>query len=342
MFFACPPFVALDQLGMPSQAMSKQDKPGASSLQQITARDAILLKALWGGSLKHTPTSFAAAPGLGFGLHTPSLLRAGSNSLQNGFGTPGLGQQALIPSLGSNQDLLDAVERQRLGFERMQAIRQQALLTLAEEDNPFAANQIGLRALLGDQQPSAIRSSGIQLNNSNTLKALGSIVRKNTSPYIDASSVADPHPRTNIARRRTTRGGVTEPFPEKLHRMLQEVEEAGDSDIISFFSHGRAFGVHDPEQFVSKIMPKYFKQSRLSSFQRQLNLYGFTRISSGADTGGYYHELFLKGRPALCVHMRRVGVPQEGEDRRKNKSGVKKAEPDFYMMKHLVPTQQKS
>jgi hypothetical protein len=327
----------MDQLGVPSQAMSEQDKLRASSLQQITARDAILT-ALLGGSLNHMPRSFAAAPGLGFGLHTPSLLRAGADSLQNWFGAPpSLGRQALIPSLGSNQGLLNAVERQRLDFERMQAIRQQALALT--EDNPFVANQIGMRGLLGDQQPTVIRSSGVQLNNSNTLKALGSSIRKKTSPYIDASSVADPHP-TDLARRRT-RGGVTEPFPEKLHRMLLEVEETGDSDIISFFSHGRAFGVHDPERFVSKVMPKYFKQSRLSSFQRQLNLYGFTRISSGTDTGGYYHELFLKGRPALCVHMRRVGVPQ-GEDRRKIKSGAKKAEPDFYMMKQVVSTQQNS
>jgi hypothetical protein len=320
---------------VPSHAISEQDKLRASSLQHITARDAILT-ALLGGSLNHMPTSFAAAPGLGFGFHTPSLLGAGTNALQNWFGTPGLSQNALIPSLGSNPGLFNAVERQRLDFERVEAIRQQALALT--EDNPFTANQIGLRALMGDQQPSVI-SPGMQLNNSNTLKALGSSIRKKTSPYIDASAVADPHP-TDLAVRRT-RGGVTEPFPEKLHRMLQEVEEAGDGDIISFFSHGRAFGVHDPERFVTKIMPTYFKQSRLSSFQRQLNLYGFTRVSSGTDTGGYYHELFLKGRPALCVHMRRVGVPQ-GEDRRKIKSGAKKAEPDFYMMKQVGPTQQKN
>jgi hypothetical protein len=120
-------------------------------------------------------------------------------------------------------------------------------------------------------------------------------------------------------------------FQEKLHRMLVEMEELGNDDIMSFFAHGRAFGIHDPERFVSEVMPNYFKQSRLSSFQRQLNLYGFTRLTSAPDTGGYYHELFLRGRPALSSHMRRVGVPQ-GEDRRKLKTGIKKVEPDFYSM----------
>lgn len=126
------------------------------------------------------------------------------------------------------------------------------------------------------------------------LEALGSSLKKKNSEYIDASALKDPDP--SLFERRRTRGGVTEPFPEKLHRMLQELEESGNADIISFFPHGRAFGVHKPEKFVNEVLPKWFKQTRLSSFQRQLNLYGFTRISSGPDAGGYYHELFLKGR----------------------------------------------
>ena len=98
--------------------------------------------------------------------------------------------------------------------------------------------------------------------------------RKSATPYFDASSLLDPNP-VALANRRT-RGGVTEPFPEKLHRMLKEVEAAGENDIISFFPHGRAFAVHNPSRFVSEVMPKYFRQSRLSSFQRQLNLCTYT------------------------------------------------------------------
>ena len=98
--------------------------------------------------------------------------------------------------------------------------------------------------------------------------------RKLGTPYFDASSLLDPNPIAMANRR--TRGGVTEPFPEKLHRMLQEVEAAGEDNIISFFPHGRAFAVHNPSRFVSEVMPKYFRQSRLSSFQRQLNLCTYT------------------------------------------------------------------
>ena len=83
-------------------------------------------------------------------------------------------------------------------------------------------------------------------------------------------------------------------------------------------------------------MPKYFKQSRVSSFQRQLNLYGFTRIHTGPDAGGYYHELFLRGRPALGVHIRRVGVPRAVPRRRGVKAHDATIDPDFYAMPQIA------
>ena len=162
------------------------------------------------------------------------------------------------------------------------------------------------------------------------LSTAGGERRKKNAPYFDASSLEDPDPVALTNRR--SRGGVTEPFPEKLHRMLRETEEAGESDLVSFFPHGRAFAIHHVERFCREVMPRYFKQSRLSSFQRQLNFYGFTRITSGPDTGGYYHELFLKGRPALAIHMRRVGVPKPAGVVRVSKPSVPAATPDFYSM----------
>ena len=82
------------------------------------------------------------------------------------------------------------------------------------------------------------------------------------------------------------RKGRTGTFPAKLHQMLSDLErQEGGSLIASFLPHGRAFAVHKPRDFVKHIMPKYFRMSRFSSFQRQLNLYEFTRITEGADKG---------------------------------------------------------
>lgn len=99
---------------------------------------------------------------------------------------------------------------------------------------------------------------------------------------------------------------------EKLHVMLSSVEHDGNSHIVSWQAHGRCFVVHKPKEFVSTVMPKYFRQTKLTSFQRQLNLYGFCRLTSGRDRGGYYHELFLRGRPFLCKRMMRTRIKGTG------------------------------
>ena len=107
-------------------------------------------------------------------------------------------------------------------------------------------------------------------------------------------------------------GGVAVPFPLKLHQMLDDVDKDGLSHIVSWQPHGRCFVVHLPKVFVAKIMPKYFKQSKFTSFQRQLNLYGFNRLTRGNDVGGYYHELFLRGKIFFCTRLMRVKVNGRG------------------------------
>jgi hypothetical protein len=124
-----------------------------------------------------------------------------------------------------------------------------------------------------------------------------------------------PHSLFHKDGSRRMRGGVIEPFPEKLHRLLLEVEAAGLSDVVSFVGNGRAFAIHKPDKFFKEIVSIYFHQSRLSSFKRQLNLYQFELINNGPSRGGYYHELFVKDCPELCRRMRRVPIkviPREG------------------------------
>ena len=254
-----------------------------------------------------------------------SEIRSGMTGI-GGIGLGGFRNQELY----SNPDLISAVDYNHLKMERIMIMRRREAMVIAEERARLEALQAGMKMRVS----TSIVTPGSELDSESTLAALGNSMRKKSSPYIDASAMADP-PEFELARRRT-RGGVTEPFPEKLHRMLVEIEKDGNAHIISFFPHGRAFGIHDTDKFEEKIMPKFYKQSRLSSFQRQLNLYGFTRVVSGPDSGGYYHELFLKGRPALCTHMRRVGIPK-GVDRRKVKSApLNKKEPDFYSMRPSI------
>ena len=116
-------------------------------------------------------------------------------------------------------------------------------------------------------------------------------------------------------------------FPIKLHKMLDEV----DPDIAAWLPHGRAFRVNDTEAFVEEVLPAYgFNQSKITSFYRQLNLYGFSRMIKGPDAGGYYHECFLRGKPNLIDGMVRVKV--KGGGNRPKPSEIAKNQPNFYRM----------
>jgi hypothetical protein len=130
------------------------------------------------------------------------------------------------------------------------------------------------------------------------------------------------------------RGGVSVSFPTKLHQMLDQIEMDGYAHVISWQGHGRAFLVHDPHEFASHIMPKYFKHTKLTSFQRQLNLYGFCRLTKGPDARAYYHELFLRGMPFLCRKMSRVKVKGTGY----KAASSPEQEPDFYSMPPVLVT----
>lgn len=88
-------------------------------------------------------------------------------------------------------------------------------------------------------------------------------------------------------------GNNNAPFPFRLYDMLETAEkEARTSNIVSWSPHGRCFVVRKPNEF-KPLLPRFFKLSKIASFQRQLNLYGFQRITRGRDKGGYYHEVSL-------------------------------------------------
>lgn len=133
------------------------------------------------------------------------------------------------------------------------------------------------------------------------------------------------HEEDNGSKRR---GGVSLSFPAKLHRILDQVEVDGLGHVISWQPHGRCFVIHKPKEFIEHVMPQYFRQSKLTSFQRQLNLYGFCRLTRGTDSGGYYHELFLRGKAFLTKTMQRTKI----KGTKFKAASSPDQEPDFYSM----------
>ena len=122
-------------------------------------------------------------------------------------------------------------------------------------------------------------------------------------------------------------------FPLKLHIMLHEVEKKNLTNVVSWLPHGRAFAVHDIKRFKTEVMGKYFQQSKITSFHRQLNLYDFVRITAGLDRGAYYHEYCMRGKPHAIEYMSRTKV--KGTKIRGSSSP--EDEPNFYDMDPVNP-----
>lgn len=126
------------------------------------------------------------------------------------------------------------------------------------------------------------------------------------------------------------------PFPLKLHMILESVEN-GDSRLknaISWLPHGRAFHIRNNDLFTNEVLHKYFKNCKISSFYRQVNLYGFVRLSAGLDTGAYYHENFLRGKAFLTKHILRTKV----KGTKYRSANAPQDEPKFYSMTSATST----
>jgi HSF-type DNA-binding len=204
---------------------------------------------------------------------------------------------------------------------------------------------------------------------------LGTKRLSSSDPYVDVSIVSPcVCEHDGILQKRQSHrnnGGVVEPFPQKLHRVLSELARSGDpalENVVSFLPHGRAFHIHEPDTFEKSLLPKYFAgQKNIGSFCRQLNLYGFIRVRLNpgsarapketlpgmrqpvafskasnkrcTHSSGYlfYHPLFLRSRPEFALYMRRVGAPVSGSDRRKMRGPLSGLTISHIPKFHLMP-----
>ncbi len=270
-------------------------------------------------------SSSGPSVGVGRSINAPLSTLSASNS------SPGLLQgavnAALIESLIARERLQQQQQQQqslyasrqlsswssdplrRLLLQRsLEQQQQQNALSAASVQNLLSTDNLGLGFGLINPGLSALQGAGLLERGGMPNSGLSQLLaqqhlHQQAIQFSGAASAALVNAPMTEKRK-----GRTGTFPRKLHMMLSELEKQnGGTEIASFLPHGRAFAIHDPKEFVKSVMPKYFRMSRFSSFQRQLNLYEFQRVTEGPDKGSYYHELFVKGRPVRKSLLRASG-----------------------------------
>ncbi|OMJ18349.1 Heat shock factor protein [Smittium culicis] len=101
-----------------------------------------------------------------------------------------------------------------------------------------------------------------------------------------------------------------------LNKLYCLVEEPSTDGFIRWSENGESFFVYKHEEFAKEILPKYFKHSNLSSFVRQLNMYGFHKVphlqqgalitdETSTESWEFSNTYFQKNQPDLLHFVTR-------------------------------------
>ncbi|GAA5866362.1 hypothetical protein JCM8547_000753 [Rhodosporidiobolus lusitaniae] len=102
------------------------------------------------------------------------------------------------------------------------------------------------------------------------------------------------------------------PFIAKLNHLLSRPDLY--ADCLTWDSEGAAFLVHHCSRFHEQVLPSSYGHGQSASFSRQLNVYGFRRLSPTelsarldlpitANYSGWMHPLFRRGASAATLQQ---------------------------------------
>ena len=126
---------------------------------------------------------------------------------------------------------------------------------------------------------------------------------------------ADPEAKDSNDEERVERSGTDDdddsivggrlPFVRALFEMVSNPENA---NAVGWTADGTALVIRSATALSERVLPRYFTHNNLSSFVRQLNMYGFAKPP---PTDGrwlrhaFCHRHFVRGRPELLVKIQR-------------------------------------
>ncbi|XP_064839057.1 heat shock factor protein 1-like isoform X3 [Oncorhynchus masou masou] len=102
--------------------------------------------------------------------------------------------------------------------------------------------------------------------------------------------------------------------PAFLTKLWTLIEDPDTDPLICWSPNGNSFHVFDQGQFSKDVLPKYFKHNNMTSFVRQLNMYGFRKVVH-IEQGGlvkpekddmeFQHPNFIRGQEPLLENIKR-------------------------------------
>ncbi|KAG8187229.1 hypothetical protein JTE90_020658 [Oedothorax gibbosus] len=119
---------------------------------------------------------------------------------------------------------------------------------------------------------------------------------------------------------------TTTHVPAFLTKLWKLVTDVSCNELICWSLAGTSFIIYDEIRFSKELLPLYFKHNNMASFVRQLNMYGFRKLSC-IDQGGmhcykseieFYHQYFIKGQEKLLELIKRK-IPHSKSDEPKVK-----------------------
>ncbi|EGN95880.1 hypothetical protein SERLA73DRAFT_60481 [Serpula lacrymans var. lacrymans S7.3] len=113
--------------------------------------------------------------------------------------------------------------------------------------------------------------------------------------------------------------------PAFLQKLYEMVNDHANHDLIRWSDTGDSFFVLDQERFASDVLGRWFKHKNFSSFVRQLNMYGFHKIThlqqgvlrsdNETEFWNFEHPNFLRGQPdLLCLIQRKKQTTQSADE----------------------------
>ena len=103
--------------------------------------------------------------------------------------------------------------------------------------------------------------------------------------------------------------------PKRLHfaeAAFQMLSAAENAESVGWDASGTVIEVRHVSTFCELVLPRYYAHCNLSSFVKQLNMYGFETLSATETAAGlahaFKHHAFLRGQPELLVYIKRKPV----------------------------------